>query len=441
MIGLLGRLKREMIERKKFRNYLLYAFGEIVLVIAGILIALQIDNWHSDRQDQAALQGYLASIARNMSQDQKALENMRAQHEQRLLNAISLINAKLERPDVPYIQFASQTIEDMSQLQYFNPVTSGYQALRSSGLLGNLQGTDIERLVFDYYDAVDRILRIESDRQTMVRDLRLQLLNEYPEELNSWEFSSPESLTEGYFEELQPHFRRVLESRSVSGLVGTNFQLRELIGEYDKVIKIGTVFNRLVASGRRDVDEPAAEILGSIHEPSSIVGHPTIIHQGQIQFQSFGLNLPDSASIGLIGADEKVERASGWNYDAVKKLEDSLRVHYPGGAQWAALSLAVDNPAASGARESLDYSGFTKLRLELKGDTGGETFLVNLKDSDDPDDGSQTNLEVVLSNEWQVYEFDLERFDNAELQKLHVVLAFLFLGGEQTFFIRSATFI
>ncbi|AGC78091.1 hypothetical protein DDD_2964 [Nonlabens dokdonensis DSW-6] len=36
-----------MLTENKFSKYLLYAIGEIVLVVIGILIALYINNWNS----------------------------------------------------------------------------------------------------------------------------------------------------------------------------------------------------------------------------------------------------------------------------------------------------------------------------------------------------------------------------------------------------------
>jgi hypothetical protein len=41
-------MKRDIFNRQEFRKYALYGAGELVLIVIGILIALQIDNWNSD---------------------------------------------------------------------------------------------------------------------------------------------------------------------------------------------------------------------------------------------------------------------------------------------------------------------------------------------------------------------------------------------------------
>ena len=49
MITLLRKLRMLFIEQNKVRNYILYALGEIILIVLGILIALQINNWNQGK--------------------------------------------------------------------------------------------------------------------------------------------------------------------------------------------------------------------------------------------------------------------------------------------------------------------------------------------------------------------------------------------------------
>ncbi|GAA4282214.1 DUF6090 family protein [Gaetbulibacter aestuarii] len=51
MIKFFRQFRKKLISEGKTTNYLKYAFGEIILVVIGILIALQINNWNNDRQD------------------------------------------------------------------------------------------------------------------------------------------------------------------------------------------------------------------------------------------------------------------------------------------------------------------------------------------------------------------------------------------------------
>ncbi len=56
-------------EKNKTGKYFKYAIGEIVLVVIGILIALQINNWNETRKDQHELTNILQNIVTDMSLD------------------------------------------------------------------------------------------------------------------------------------------------------------------------------------------------------------------------------------------------------------------------------------------------------------------------------------------------------------------------------------
>lgn len=50
MIRFFRSIRQRLLEENRFTRYMLYAIGEIILVVVGILIALQINNWNEDRK-------------------------------------------------------------------------------------------------------------------------------------------------------------------------------------------------------------------------------------------------------------------------------------------------------------------------------------------------------------------------------------------------------
>ncbi|MFK7757974.1 MAG: hypothetical protein AB8B53_13675 [Flavobacteriales bacterium] len=62
MIKFFRRIRQRMLSENKFSKYLLYALGEIILVVIGILFALQINNWNTGRTDQLAIDNYYEKI-------------------------------------------------------------------------------------------------------------------------------------------------------------------------------------------------------------------------------------------------------------------------------------------------------------------------------------------------------------------------------------------
>ena len=53
MINFLRKIRRRILKPNNTRKYILYAFGEIVLIVIGILIALQINNWNIKKKNQS----------------------------------------------------------------------------------------------------------------------------------------------------------------------------------------------------------------------------------------------------------------------------------------------------------------------------------------------------------------------------------------------------
>ena len=51
MIKFFRKIRQNLLVENKTGKYLKYAIGEIVLVVIGILIALQINNWNENRKD------------------------------------------------------------------------------------------------------------------------------------------------------------------------------------------------------------------------------------------------------------------------------------------------------------------------------------------------------------------------------------------------------
>ena len=54
------------LERKRFSKYLLYAVGEILLVVIGILIALQVDSWNEEKKSLAKIDSILDKVFREL---------------------------------------------------------------------------------------------------------------------------------------------------------------------------------------------------------------------------------------------------------------------------------------------------------------------------------------------------------------------------------------
>lgn len=71
MIKIFRNIRQKLAAENKVASYLRYAIGEIILVVIGILIALQINNWNEDRKDSMLelkiLKGLQADLEKNIN--------------------------------------------------------------------------------------------------------------------------------------------------------------------------------------------------------------------------------------------------------------------------------------------------------------------------------------------------------------------------------------
>jgi len=69
MIKFFRNIRQTLLSEGKTTNYLKYAIGEIVLVVIGILIALQINNWNEDSKLSHQERVYLQRLLLENQQD------------------------------------------------------------------------------------------------------------------------------------------------------------------------------------------------------------------------------------------------------------------------------------------------------------------------------------------------------------------------------------
>ena len=73
-----------MLTENKFSKYLIYAIGEIVLVVIGILIALGINNWNEQKKNDEAESEYYCRILQDLELDKQKINEIIATYDNRI---------------------------------------------------------------------------------------------------------------------------------------------------------------------------------------------------------------------------------------------------------------------------------------------------------------------------------------------------------------------
>ena len=94
MIKFFRKIRQGLLTEKKFSKYLLYAIGEIILVVVGILIALSINNWNEEKKLIDREIGYLNELSGEFKANKIILEDFLSQLNNSLADSENLLSIK-----------------------------------------------------------------------------------------------------------------------------------------------------------------------------------------------------------------------------------------------------------------------------------------------------------------------------------------------------------
>ncbi len=141
MIKFFRKIRQELLSKGKTGKYLKYAIGEIILVVIGILIALQINNWNEDQKRKALEKNMLENLVENLEQNcDKLKSRIRSINAYRESGSviISAIENKLVNQDSlkDYFHTALMNTSDigLSETGYTVIKNKGFEIIRNQAL-------------------------------------------------------------------------------------------------------------------------------------------------------------------------------------------------------------------------------------------------------------------------------------------------------------------
>src|SRR5210317_1869781 len=78
MIKLFKKIRQQLLSQSKLSKYLIYAIGEIVLVVIGILIAIQINNWNEDQKKSDREKILVANFLEDIKTDSLGIQILKS---------------------------------------------------------------------------------------------------------------------------------------------------------------------------------------------------------------------------------------------------------------------------------------------------------------------------------------------------------------------------
>ncbi len=149
MIKFFRRIRQRLLAENKFSKYLLYAIGEIVLVVIGILIALQINNLNEDHKERVLEKSTLIEIQKSLTLDIRQFE---AQIEDQLQSAhLATILLNHIKDKKPYTHDLDRLWERVIRYFFVDFNTSAFKLLESRGI-DLIKNEVLRKKIVDHYN-------------------------------------------------------------------------------------------------------------------------------------------------------------------------------------------------------------------------------------------------------------------------------------------------
>jgi hypothetical protein len=152
MINFFRRFRKQLLSENKFSKYFIYALGEIILVVIGILIALQINTWKENKQKTKIENQYLNGIVTNIEQDILELDNL-LKRDTITFNAYTNILLPFKNgPKNLYSQSFIRTIGDAQFTHHFDGNSIVFEDMKSSGKINYINSDALRFALLEYYN-------------------------------------------------------------------------------------------------------------------------------------------------------------------------------------------------------------------------------------------------------------------------------------------------
>lgn len=152
MIKFFRRIRQRLLSENKFNRYLIYAIGEIILVVIGILIALSINNWNLDRKQHLAEKEFLQGIKADLKKDKDYIDLV-IQRQQPKLDVFNYLNAastKLHTENAIVVDSLFKIY--FSSQRTFYPISGSFESAVSGNKINSFKDKAITSALIKLYN-------------------------------------------------------------------------------------------------------------------------------------------------------------------------------------------------------------------------------------------------------------------------------------------------
>ena len=250
MLQFFRKIRYGLAKDQQFFKYSRYAIGEIVLVVIGILIALQINNWNEERKFRKEESAYLKRLVSENKDDLETFKIIR-NNLSKGIETIELFSQSLKEPSVSdsaLVLAANEYFRYGSIYPVFTSSTSTFDDLKSTGNLNVISNANLRDKIIKHYARHKEIIdRIEvGNNWALPIDAQFTMQNDIMRFEPSTSFLFPKEPYESYANELRENQIKYMSNIAshywinkdcIRILDDISIETSQLIGEIENELK------------------------------------------------------------------------------------------------------------------------------------------------------------------------------------------------------------
>ena len=178
MIKFFRKIRQNLLVENKFSKYLFYAIGEILLVVIGILIAVNINNWNEHKQSQNEFKSILTTIKTDLERDTLMAQGVIKYYKKNEETSLKVINKKITFDNIEECKDCRNLI---TIYRPFIAQTKGHDLFKK---YTNQNSTKNDSLVINISQFYGTLLKLIDDSNQFIKDEVFSNLNHYKSQ--SW---------------------------------------------------------------------------------------------------------------------------------------------------------------------------------------------------------------------------------------------------------------
>ncbi|MGI9547770.1 MAG: DUF6090 family protein [Flavobacteriaceae bacterium] len=157
MLTFFRRIRRKLLRENTFGKYLLYALGEILLVVIGILIALQINNWNENKKNHSLEINYIKGLISDLNYDIGAYTQGISEIEEHKKSADALLLCYKEQKTIQE-QLLIEHMTNVGRISRIDHRNTVMDDMKSSGRLNLISSDSVRQEIIAYHTSASNII-------------------------------------------------------------------------------------------------------------------------------------------------------------------------------------------------------------------------------------------------------------------------------------------